>query len=309
MRARVYKSTGSNYWVVDDQGRRWQARARGKFKIDASIRSSNPIAVGDWVELLIESEEQLTAVITNIEARHNYMVRVSPQNRHQKAIVASNIDQALVVATIRSPRTSMGFIDRFLITAEAYHIPAVIVFNKADLLTEPEYKEEWAYRKALYESIGYPTFTIQANNAEGLSTLKDFLKNKTTLICGHSGVGKSTLINALVPGMTIRTQEVSDWSGKGQHTTTFAEMYDCDLNTRIIDTPGVKEFGIVALDQYELAQYFPEMRALMHDCKFNNCLHINEPDCAVKDAIGGRISYDRYESYINIIESLPKNNY
>lgn len=284
------------------------ARARGKFKIDKSIKSTNPIAVGDQVTLQPESEEDATAIITRIGQRHNYMVRTSPHNRHHKHIVASNIDEAIVVATIHSPRTSNGFLDRFLITAEAYHIPATIVFNKADLI-EGEYVSEWEEKKQLYEAIGYTTFTIQATDPASVQTLKDHLSGKTTLISGHSGVGKSTLINALLPNLELRVQEVSDWSGKGQHTTTFAEMFDLSNGARIIDTPGVKEFGIVDIDQYELAQYFPEMRAKMPDCRFNNCLHINEPDCAVKEALGEEISISRYESYLNILESLPKNNY
>jgi ribosome biogenesis GTPase len=308
LRARIYKSTGSHYSAIDENGKAWVARARGKFKIDKEIKSSNPIAVGDWVELLVEDEDANTAIITKIEQRHNYMVRVSPQNRHHKHIVSANLDEAIVVATIANPRTSMGFIDRFLITAEAYHIPATIVFNKADLI-EGELKEEWAYRKAVYEQIGYKTFTVQATETKSVAPLIAHLQGKTTMISGHSGVGKSTLINALLPNLDLKVQEVSDWSGKGQHTTTFAEMFDINNSTHIIDTPGVKEFGIVAIDQYELAQYFPEMRALMHDCRFNNCLHINEPDCAVKEAIGSSIAPDRYESYLNILESLPKNNY
>lgn len=293
---------------MDETGRMWVARARGKFKIDVEIKSSNPIAVGDWVTLLPEDEDAGMAIITAIDPRRNYMVRVSPQNRHHKHIVASNLDEALVVATIHSPRTSNGFLDRFLITAEAYHIPATIVFNKADLI-QGEYEEEWAYRKSLYEQIGYKTFTIQATDPDSVAQLSQHLQGKTTLISGHSGVGKSTLINALLPDLGLKVQSLSDWSGKGQHTTTFAQMYDMNQSSHIIDTPGVKEFGIVAIDQYELAQYFPEMRALMHDCKFNNCLHINEPQCAVKEALGEAVSFERYDSYLNILDSLPKKSY
>lgn len=293
---------------MDESGQMWLARARGKFKIDSEIRSSNPIAVGDWVQLQIEDTDARMTTIVAIEPRRNYMVRVSPQNRHHKHIVSSNLDEALVVSTIHSPKTSMGFIDRFLITAEAYHIPATIVFNKADLNTG-KHLEELQYRKALYGMIGYKTFTVQATEPASVAPLIAHLQGKTTLISGHSGVGKSTLINALLPDLDLKTKEVSDWSGKGQHTTTFAEMFDRNESTQIIDTPGVKEFGIVAIDQYELAQYFPEMRALMNDCKFNNCLHINEPHCAVKAALGNAVSYDRYDSYLNILDSLPKTNY
>lgn len=293
---------------MDESGRMWLARARGRFKIDKEIKSSNPIAVGDWVTLQIEDSEAGMATIIKIEPRRNFIVRVSPQNRHHKHIVSSNLDEALILATIHSPKTSMGFIDRFLITAEAYHIPATIVFNKADLNVGP-HQEELIYRKAVYEMIGYKTFTVQATEPSSVAALTAHLQNKTTLISGHSGVGKSTLINALLPNLELRTKEVSDWSGKGQHTTTFAEMFDMNASSHIIDTPGVKEFGIVAIDQYELAQYFPEMRALMHDCKFNNCLHINEPQCAVKEGLGTSVSFDRYESYLSILESLPKTNY
>lgn len=308
MKAIIYKSTGSFYTAIDDSGKVWSARARGKFKIDTEIKSTNPIAVGDVVELQPESDADATAMIVAIEPRRNYMVRTSPHNRHQKHIVAANIDEAIVVATIHSPRTSNGFLDRFLITAEAYHIPATIVFNKADLITE-EYADEWADRRYIYESIGYKTFTVQATDPDSIQALKAHLAGKTTLISGHSGVGKSTLINALAPSLDLRVQEVSDWSGKGQHTTTFAEMHGLDNGGKIIDTPGVKEFGIVDIDQYELAQYFPEMRAKLPECRFNNCLHLNEPNCAVKGVLGESISLSRYESYLNILDSLPKNNY
>ncbi len=277
---------------------------RGKLKIDDDISSTNPIAVGDRVNLQAEDENERTAIISEILDRRNYMVRTSPHNRHQKHIVAANIDQALLVATIREPRTSQGFIDRFLLTAEAYHIPALIIFNKADLLAG-KYQEEWQRRKAVFEAIGYKTFTATAIQGEGLTELSLQLKDKTTLFSGHSGVGKSTLINNFIPHQNLRVQEVSGWSGKGQHTTTFAEMFDLPGGGRIIDTPGVKEFGIVDMQQEELSHYFPEMRDRIQDCRFNNCIHINEPGCAVKEAvIAGDISSERYESYVAILDSL-----
>ena len=273
-------------------------------KIDDEISSTNPIAVGDIVEFIIEDENENSAIITSIRRRDNYMVRTSPHNRHQKHIVAANIDMALLVATIKEPRTSNGFIDRFLITAEAYHIPAVIVFNKADLL-KGKYEEEWMDRKAIYEDIGYKTFTATAIKGDGLDALTAELKDKTTLFSGHSGVGKSTLINYFIPDKNLRVQEVSGWSGKGQHTTTFAEMFDLPGGGRIIDTPGVKEFGIVDMEREELSHYFPEMKARIQDCRFNNCIHINEPGCAVKAAVEeGQISMERFESYIAILSSL-----
>lgn len=304
MTALVYKSTGSFYLACDGQGRKWNCRVRGRLKIDEEISSTNPIAVGDRVSLQAEDDAEGTAVITGIEPRENYMVRTSPHNRHQKHIVAANIDLALLVATIKEPRTSNGFIDRFLITAEAYHIPAAIVFNKADLLTG-KHREEWLERKLMYEAIGYPVFTATALKGEGLEELTGQLKDRTTLFSGHSGVGKSTLINHLIPDLKLRVQEVSGWSGKGQHTTTFAEMFDLPFGGRIIDTPGVKEFGIVDMQREELSHYFPEMKAEIRDCRFNNCIHINEPGCAVKAAVAeGRINAQRYESYRNILESL-----
>ncbi len=304
MIATIYKSTGSFYLAYDEAGTKWNCRVRGKLKIDDAISSTNPIAVGDQVQLQAEDEGERTAVISAILDRHNYMVRTSPHNRHQKHIVAANIDQALLVATIREPRTSQGFIDRFLLTAEAYHIPAIIVFNKADLL-EGAYYEEWQRRKAIFEAIGYQTFTATAIQGEGLEALTRQLKDKTTLFSGHSGVGKSTLINNFIPHQNLRVQEVSGWSGKGQHTTTFAEMFDLPGGGRIIDTPGVKEFGIVDMAAEELSHYFPEMRDRIQDCRFNNCIHINEPGCAIKAAVTeGTVSRERYDSYVAILESL-----
>lgn len=304
MIATIYKSTGSFYLAYDDSGTKWSCRVRGKLKIDDEISSTNPIAVGDRVNLQAEDENDHTALINEIHGRRNYMVRTSPHNRHQKHIVAANIDQALLVATVREPRTSQGFIDRFLLTAEAYHIPAIIVFNKADLL-EGKYREEWQRRKTVFETIGYKTFTATAIKGEGLAELSLQLKDKTTLFSGHSGVGKSTLINNFIPYQNLRVQEVSGWSGKGQHTTTFAEMFDLPGGGRIIDTPGVKEFGIVDMEKEELSHYFPEMRDRIHDCRFNNCIHINEPGCAVKEAvIAGEVSAERYESYVAILDSL-----
>jgi ribosome biogenesis GTPase len=304
LKATIYKSTGSFYLAQDTGGRLWKCRIRGKLKIDKEISSTNPVAVGDQVTLLIEDEADATAVITDIGKRDNYIVRTSPHNKHQKHIVAANLDQALITITIHSPRTSIGFIDRFLVTAEAYHIPAILVFNKADLL-EGDFREEWQYRKNLYEKIGYRTFTCTATDGTGLEELKQQLLNRTTLFSGHSGVGKSTLINNLIPDKNLKVKEISDWSGKGQHTTTFAEMFDLPGGGRIIDTPGVKEFGIVGFDRYDLAHYFPEMRDRMSECRFNNCVHANEPGCAIKDAVmAGDISSERYESYLVMLADL-----
>lgn len=302
----VYKSTGSWYIVKDETGKLWNARIKGKLKIDEDISSTNPIAVGDTVIFDVEEKEENIATIKTIATRNNYIVRVSPHNKNQKHIVAANLDAALVVATIAEPRTSSGFIDRFLITAEAYHIPAIIVINKIDLL-KPKHKEQLAYWQKIYTDAGYEVYPVVALQPATIEPLVQRLKGITTLFSGHSGVGKSTLINQLIPGMSLRTQEVSGWSGKGQHTTTFAEMFDMPEGGKIIDTPGVKEFGLIDFEKEELAQYFPEMRREMQHCRFNNCLHINEPGCAVKEAVNNEtISIDRYASYMTILDTIEK---
>lgn len=300
----VYKSTGSFYQVKDDAGEVWSCRIRGKFKIDDEISSTNPIAVGDKIVFDIDEAHEQAGWIGAIQPRDNYMVRVSPHNRNQQHIVASNIGQAALIATVKEPRTSYGFIDRFLITAEAYHIPAIIVFNKSDLL-KGKSRDEWERKKQVYENVGYDTFTLSAIDTNTLRHFEERLKNTVTLFSGHSGVGKSTLINRLIPGKGLKVGEVSGWSGKGQHTTTFAEMMDLPFGGSIIDTPGVKEFGIVDMTPEELSHYFPEMRKYIGACKFNNCIHINEPDCAVKAALAeGSVSEERYGSYLSILESI-----
>jgi ribosome biogenesis GTPase / thiamine phosphate phosphatase len=306
LKGTVYKSTGSWYLVKDAEGNFWDARVKGKLKIDSDISSTNPIAVGDKVIFDVENEDIKNGIIKNIDQRNNYIVRVSPHNRHQKHIVASNLDIALVMATIAEPRTSQGFIDRFLITAEAYHIPAIIVINKIDLL-QPKHAEQLEEWTEMYNDAGYEVFPIVALQPDSVEALKARLQGKMTLFSGHSGVGKSTLINQLLPGKELRTQEVSGWSGKGQHTTTFAEMFDLPDGGSIIDTPGVKEFGLIDLEKEELAQYFPEMRRVMQNCRFNNCLHVNEPGCAVKDALEeGTVTVDRYVSYMTIMDTIEK---
>ena len=302
----VYKSTGSWYLVQDLEGNFWDARIKGKMKIDEDISSTNPIAVGDNVVFDVEEDSTKTGIIKEITDRHNYMVRVSPHNKNQKHIIAANIDMALLVTSIADPRTSTGFIDRFLITAEAYHIPAIIVVNKTDLLKK-KHEEVLHLWKEIYGRAGYEVYPVAAKDRSTLASLEARLLGKTTLFSGHSGVGKSTLVNQFIPGLDIKTKVVSGWSGKGQHTTTFAEMFELPGGGRIIDTPGVKEFGLIDFEKEELSQYFPEMRAVMKDCKFNNCLHLNEPGCAVKQAvIDKRISEDRYVSYVAILDSIEK---
>lgn len=306
MQGIVYKSTGSWYIVKDQNGEFWNARIKGKLKIDTDISSTNPIAVGDVVIFDKEENSEKAGVIKEIKPRHNYIIRVSPHNKNQKHIVASNLDLALLVATIAEPRTSQGFIDRFLLTAEAYHVPAIIVINKIDLLKQ-KHQEQLSAWKEMYEQAGYKIFPIIALEKESIEPLIETIKDKTVLFSGHSGVGKSTLINQLLPGVNLKTSEISEWSGKGLHTTTFAEMFDMPNGGRIIDTPGVKEFGLIDIDKELLSHYFPEMRNLLHQCKFNNCLHENEPGCAVKQAVfDSKISSERYMSYLSILESIEK---
>ena len=308
MNATVYKSTGSWYIVKDDAGKQYNARILGKFKIDG-LTSTNPIAVGDRVTIEMENELESSVTITEIEDRKNYITRTSPANKYQHHIIASNLDQSLLFATLKDPKTSQGFIDRFLITSEAYHIPSVIVFNKADLYKKKE-EEKFALVKRIYEKIGYKILLMSIGTGEGVEEVKALLKDKVTLLSGHSGVGKSTFINAVLPEMKLKTQDVSGWSGKGLHTTTFAEMFDLPLGGKIIDTPGIRELGLVDIPRQELSHYFPEMKALINDCQFNNCMHLNEPGCAVKAAVEeGSIHMDRYISYCNILETIDKKTY
>ncbi len=302
----VFKSTGSWYSVQDEEGNFWDARIKGKLKTDADISSTNPVAVGDKVIFEVEDENVKTAIISGIKDRHNYIVRVSPHNKNQKHIIASNIDLALLVTSIADPRTSTGFIDRFLLTAEAYHIPAIIVVNKIDLVKnkQTDVLELW---KHIYGLAGYELYPVTGTDISTLASLENKIRNKTTLFSGHSGVGKSTLINQMIPGIRQKTKVVSGWSGKGQHTTTFAEMFLLPDGGKIIDTPGVKEFGLIDFEKEELSQYFPEMKEVLKKCKFNNCLHMNEPGCAIKPAIhDGRISEERYLSYRAILDSIEK---
>ncbi|MGN6401831.1 MAG: ribosome small subunit-dependent GTPase A [Flavisolibacter sp.] len=299
----VYKSTGSWYQVKDAANKVWNARMKGVFKLD-DITSTNPIAVGDVVDFTLENENEHSVIITKIHDRHNHINRQSPRIKSQQHIVAANIDQSLLIATIKEPRTSQGFIDRFLVACEMYHVPAILLFNKLDLYKEKD-MALFESLKEVYQNIGYTVIGVSLKNNSGLEDIKDLLKDKTTLISGHSGVGKSTFINAVLPHAQIRTQDVSGWSKKGQHTTTFAEMYDLPFGGKIIDTPGMKEFGLVDVEKGELSGYFPEMRERLQNCQFNNCLHINEPGCAIKQAvIDGEIDEDRYVSYYNILESL-----
>ncbi|WP_212001418.1 ribosome small subunit-dependent GTPase A [Chitinophaga sp. HK235] len=311
MQATVYKSTGSWYVVKTATGETFQARMKGIFKKNDDITSTNPIAVGDVVEIAPDDSDAnaKNAMITAIGERRNYIVRSSPHGRHKKHIVAANLDQAMLICTIKEPRTSLGFIDRFLVTAAAYHVPAILVFNKKDIYKAKE-MELYEAIEALYTEIGYQVKLISATTQEGIEEIQAILKDKTTLMSGHSGVGKSSLINDLMPGLDLRTTAVSGWSGKGLHTTTFAEMFDLPGGGCLIDTPGVREFGIAEIEKTELSHYFLEMVPFLSQCQFNNCLHLNEPGCAVKAAVeAGEIDPERYVSYATILESIQEEQY
>jgi len=308
LKAVVYKSTGSWYTVKDETGKFWNARMKGVFKID-DITSTNPVSVGDKVEIERENEAEHTALITKIYDRTNYINRQSPRAKHQHHIVAANVDLSLLLATLKEPRTSQGFIDRFLVASEMYHVPSIIVFNKADLYKKKE-DEKFGQLRSMYEQIGYKVFLISVMNNVGIDELKKGIKNRITLISGHSGVGKSSLLNLIFPELQLKTQGISGWSGKGLHTTTFAETFDLPFGGSVIDTPGMREFGLVDVTRQELSHYFPEMRERLVDCQFNNCLHVNEPGCAIKEAVAnGEINEDRYVSYVNILDSIGEKSY
>jgi ribosome biogenesis GTPase len=299
MQGIITKSTGSWYQVQPaGGGDRIDCRIKGIFRTKG-ITTTNPLAVGDVVDFDMEPE-QVTGVITNLQQRKNYIIRKSINLSKQGQIIAANLDQAILVVTLASPRTSLGFIDRFLVTAEAYDIPAKLIFNKLDLFSD-EGLEILAYYKAVYENIGYPCYEVSALDGTNIEVVKHILKNKTTLFSGHSGVGKSSLINTLLPDLDLRTHQVSDWSDKGMHTTTFAEMFELPGGGFIIDTPGIRELGVIDIDKQELSHFFPEMRGRMHDCRFHNCRHINEPGCAVLEGLEHEeIALSRYESYLSI---------
>ncbi len=309
MEGTVYKSTGSWYTVKTEEGKLWNARIKGILKIDG-ITSTNPVSVGDKVIMELEDSEEQAAMIIEIRKRNNYINRQSPANKYQHHIIAANLDQSLLIATLKEPKTSQGFIDRFLVAGEAFHIPSIIIYNKADIYRKKE-MNLFDEQREMYESAGYKVLLVSVQDKTGLDEIETLLRNRTSLLSGHSGVGKSSFINAIVPEMALKTRDVSGWSGKGMHTTTFAEMLDLlAWNARIIDTPGIREFGLVDISKQELSHYFPEMRIRLNNCQFNNCLHINEPGCAIKNALEeGRIFLKRYVSYRMMLESIWEKNY
>ncbi|QHV94358.1 ribosome small subunit-dependent GTPase A [Spirosoma endbachense] len=297
----IIRSTGSWYDIRDEDGHIFQGRLKGKFKIKG-LKITNPIAVGDRVTFDIEDEAENTAVITDISPRENYIIRQSVHKTAHGHILAANLDQAVLLATLTLPRTSLGFIDRFLVSAESFRIPTAVVFNKTDILND----EGLAYQQEImdmYESIGYQCLATSATEGEGVDAFRELLNHKVTLLSGHSGVGKSSLVNAIAPDLNLRTNEVSTFANKGVHTTTFAEMFELAPETYIIDTPGIKELGLMDTAKEEISHYFPEMRDRLNQCRFHNCLHVNEPGCAIKEAVAeGEIAESRYMSYLSMVE-------
>jgi len=297
----IMRSTGSWYDVRNEDGHIYQGRLKGKFKIKG-LKVTNPIAVGDRVLFEVEDEAENTAVINDIMPRENYIIRQSVHKTAHGHILAANLDLAVLLATLTLPRTSLGFIDRFLVSAESFRIPTAIVFNKTDILND----DGLAYQQEImdmYESIGYQCLSTSAIEGEGVGAFRNLLDHKVTLLSGHSGVGKSSLVNAIAPDLNLRTNEVSTFANKGVHTTTFAEMFELAPDTFIIDTPGIKELGLIDTEKEEISHYFPEMRDRLNQCRFHNCLHLNEPGCAIKDAVAeGEIAESRYMSYLSMME-------
>ena len=302
MTGTVYKSTGSFYSVKTENNEFFECRIKGKFRMKG-IKSTNPIAVGDVVDFeLDETTDETVGQIHNIHDRKNYIVRKSVNLSKQTHIIASNIDVVFLLITINNPPTTTSFIDRFLVTAEAYGIEAILVFNKIDTFDEAMLDEQ-LYLQHIYSEIGYKCLRISSTEKKGIEQLKEMMIGKTSMFSGHSGVGKSTLVNALEPNLNLKTKHISEQSKQGQHTTTFAEMYDLSFDAKIIDTPGIKGFGIVDMESAEISDYFPEFFKLKDQCKFNNCLHKEEPHCAVKEALeNDKIAWSRYNSYLKILE-------
>ncbi|MEM8999696.1 MAG: ribosome small subunit-dependent GTPase A [Bacteroidota bacterium] len=307
MRGTVYKSTGSWYTVKSEQGDFYQCRIKGKFRIKG-IKSTNPLAVGDNVVFTLETiGDETVGTISQIVDRKNYIIRKSVNLSKQTHIIAANLDQVFLMVTLFNPTTFTSFIDRFLVTAEAYDIPVVLLFNKIDTYDSDEMVEV-DYLVQLYRQIGYVCMETSAVSGKNVASVKELMKNKTSMFSGNSGVGKSTLINTLQPGLQLKTSEISEQHLQGQHTTTFAEMYDLSFGARIIDTPGIRGFGIVDMEKDEIGDYFPEFFKLKSACKFNNCLHLDEPKCAIKEALqNNEVSWSRYRSYVQMVTGEEEN--
>ena len=306
MRGLVIKNTGSWYLVKTDEGNCVECKIKGNFRLKG-IRSTNPVAVGDYVHIILNQEG--TAFISEIEDRKNYIIRRASNLSKQSHIIAANLDQCMLIVTVNYPETSTTFIDRFLASAEAYRVPVKLIFNKIDTYNE----EEKSYLEALihlYTSIGYPCFKVSAKQQIGIKAINNELEGKITLLSGHSGVGKSTLINAILPDATAKTGEISSVHKKGMHTTTFSEMFELPQNGYLIDTPGIKGFGTFDMEEEEIGHYFPEIFRTSADCKYGNCTHRNEPGCAVRQAVENHyISESRYNSYLNMLEDKEEGKY
>ena len=301
MQGTVYKSTGSWYRVKGEDGTFYNCRIKGKFRLEG-IKSTNPVAVGDEVlfDLINEGDETVGQIHTILD-RRNYLVRKSVKLSKQVHIIAANVDLVFLLITLENPKTYPEFIDRFLATAEAYDVPCVLLFNKEDTLVD-HLRDETKYMAALYRDIGYTCIGISAKTGKNIDRVRELMTGKICMFAGHSGVGKSTLINHIAPELSLRTAEISEQHRQGQHTTTFAEMYDLPSGARIIDTPGIKGFGLVNMEKEEIGDYFPELFALKSECRFNNCLHLDEPGCAVKKALeAGEIAWSRYRSYAQMV--------
>ncbi len=299
MEGKVIKSTGSWYLVRTEIGKIHACRLKGKFRLNG-IKHTNPITVGDQVEFELETESE-NGVIHKLYDRKNHIIRKANNMSKQTHIIASNLDQSLLIITLAFPKTSLGFIDRFLVSAEAYHIPAILVFNKIDLM-QGEWEDMVDETIQRYQKIGYTCLKTSTVTGAGIEALTALLKNKISLLSGHSGVGKSTLLNHIEPNLDLKTTAISSYSLKGQHTTTFAEMHPLSFGGYIVDTPGIREFGLVDFEDAEISHYFKEMQPFIGHCKFNNCKHINEPECAVQDAVKeGKISIERFSSYLSIM--------
>ena len=301
----VIRNTGSHYVVETEDGRELPAKVKGKFRIKG-IRTTNPVAVGDIVEVA-PTDDPATWLITAISPRRNYIIRRASNLSKESHIIASNIDLAALVVTLAEPCTSTTFIDRFMCTAEAYGVPAVLVVNKTDLLSDPDSRELLDGMAYLYRSIGYPVIGVSAKTGQGMDSLRDLLRDKITLLSGNSGVGKSTILNAVVPDACARVGAISDVHHTGMHTTTFSELYHLPGGGSIIDTPGIRGFGTIDFNRYEVAHYFPEIFRISRNCRFDNCTHTHEPGCAVRRAVeDALISQSRYAAYLSVLEDATE---